>query len=360
MTRRPFVLVVLEDPGAANAVGPVLERLRRDDRVDVAVHAFSGAFEQLGVDGAPASAQPPDEAIDRLLDRVDLLVTGTSGYRVEEKRFRRRATALGIPTLGVLDFWNGYVERFSDVRGDLQALPDMLAVMDDQARHAVLAVGVPPERVVVTGHPGHDHLHQLRGEPRTAVARGETAQVTFLSQPWRALTGSDPDHHLHPGYDEAEVLTATVVALDELAGTAGIRIDLLVRPHPREDRSDIRPPSAEHVDVTVDDHAPLLDVLTTAHLVVGMSAAPLVDACILGIPTISFQPDMRGDDALPTNTGGHSVLVTSSKELAAEASALLLDAGARHRQHQQAASLAHAGDATGRVAELVYGLVRRP
>src|SRR5207249_7377520 len=107
---------------------------------------------------------------------------GTSvGPDQRELRVIGEARERRVPTLSVLDFWSHYRERFTSGDGAF-ILPQAIAVMDQQARHDMVAIGFPGGRLHVTGHPAFDELG--RYDAPAARARGQ-ARV-------RELAGCDP------------------------------------------------------------------------------------------------------------------------------------------------------------------------
>src|SRR5207248_11353111 len=70
-----------------------------------------------------------------------------------------------VPSVYVLDFWSNYWQRFSDSGKDLKFLPEKICVMDNAAEEAMIAEGIPPDRIAVTGNP---HFEDFRSEEHTS------------------------------------------------------------------------------------------------------------------------------------------------------------------------------------------------
>lgn len=290
-------LIVCEDAGAAAGLAPVAARLER--RRVIAGDAARAAFESRNV---------PVERFDvsclDIAPNVTTLVTGSTawGDRIEARALLA-ARAKGVRTVTYLDFWSSYVERLSyPMKTDLEVVPDVLAVVDDVMRDDLVKIGVSAERIVVTGNPAFDALH----ERRAAWPAPSGDVVLFLSQPLASLYGDTL------GYTERSTLEALAPAVAEL----GMR--LRVRPHPREDRAALASlVSALPGACAMDASTSLEEALRNARIVTGMTTMALVEAALSGRPTVSIQLGGLSNVELPTVRAGATLLVTSPAALGA-------------------------------------------
>ena len=182
--------------------------------------------------------------------------------------------------------------------------------MDDQARDEAIADGLPAERLVVTGAPHYEHLLSVndrsRGEPiRARYEIGPTDRlVLFVSQPLEALYGAAL------GYSEHQVLETVSGAVASLSAPPAGRIAFAVRRHPREER-------VGHSPLVLDaSGGDSLDWILAADVVVGMNSAVLLQAALIGRPTVSVQPGRRDHDLLPSNRMGLSTPVYETTAVA--------------------------------------------
>lgn len=352
-------------------MAPVLERLR-EGRVKVRALAYKEArsiwgsrglrFEELGEDFSEADAS-------RLLtdSRAAALAVGTSGNSVDlEKRFITAARRIGTPSLGLLDFWSNYLDRFGDDNGAMACVPDVIAVMDETARAEMIELGFDPARLIVTGQPAFDALPALRAAftatrrqrtRRDLGARSGALLVTFVSQPMAAIFGETTVRPGYLGYTELEVLAKLLRALRKVS-QRGIPIVLAILPHPREYPRAFTRNSSGDVAVVVSRHHSSHDVVMSADLVVGMNSILLMEACYLGCPTLSLQPGLRQADSLPTNRMGISRAVYHAAEIDAAVAELLFDEPSRRELLHRLADFRVDGGAAERVAGLIYSLTR--
>ena len=272
---KPTVLVMNGEPGGSSAVRPVVDALRFDGKVEIGIG-----------------------------DRVDFLLTSTSGCpKSDNKKFIAWANQNKIPSLAVLDFWSNYRLRFADEQDRLVYLPEKIAVMDELAVSEMVLEGFPPERLVVTGQPAFDCLIGKRDgftERREYWTRkyygmrDDKKTLVFVSQPLSKQSYSY-------GYNEHQVIR---LLLDAIADCKNI--DLIIRPHPREDIGDLMQYASPNV--TIQRKGLVHELLMAADLVVGMNSELLVEACYLGCAVLSIQPGIdKANDRLPTNKIGVSV-----------------------------------------------------
>ena len=164
----------------------------------------------------------------------------------------------------------------------------------------------------------------------------------FFSQPLSKLEYSY-------GYDEQQVLHLLIDALPK-------DVDLIIRPHPREDLADLakfnNPPR-----VTVQRKEYVHDLLMAADLVVGMNSEILVEACYLGCVVLSIQPGICPEqDRLPTNRSGDSAPAYDARLIPGLLMALLDDNNIRIKILHQLGTLRteFPEPAAPKVARLIY------
>jgi hypothetical protein len=286
------VLVVARDAGAASALAPVVAALSDEGSLPPEIVAWGNARAVFEAQGLPVRAfpeEPDPQEIDALLTSIDAaaVLSGTSLSAELDGRLWAAADAAGIPSLALLDHWKNYAERFT-VAAPFDVLPTVIAVMDDVAERELVALGCPPDRVRVTGQPRFDALlaalsPDLGAHARTAhgidVAR---RVVVFASQP-RGVPYDEGG-----GFTQEEALRAFLDALEDVAPDALA----LVKLHPVEDVA----PTAAVVSGRTGNEIRLLvegstlELATLADVFCGMTSIVLLDAALLGLPTVSIRP----------------------------------------------------------------------
>jgi hypothetical protein len=306
---RSAVLFAAGDPGGANAVLPVALRLAAEGRVAAAVldHGHLGRAAPPGLD----RVAPPDDGEDLSgwLSRggFSAVCFGTSLTDRLPLELARAARRAGLPVMCVLDNWMNYRIRLG-MDGAADLVPDLYAVMDEAAEREALAEGVPASCLRVSGHPG---LAALAGEVAAAAADGWRQEVrrrlglgldgrmllAFVGEPVAHDQGTGPENPGWRGYTEDDVLPLLCRHVRNLAGEA---VDVVIVPHPRDDRSRLEALWRAARGGLGGGLAPPgmsgRQIVMAADRVVGMASILLYESWLQGKPTLSLQPGLVRDD----------------------------------------------------------------
>lgn len=361
---RPDIVVICGDPGGANAVAPVIEALRTENRLTVHAMAYRQAHTLWTARDLSHESIPDDTTFEKIrtqLQRLNtrLVLTGTSVNPFEfEKQYIAAAHELGIPTLAVLDFWSNYHLRFSYEQSELVYLPDRIAVMDDLARDEMIAEGFPPARLIVAGHPALDSL-EAHSAAFTPAQRDAIRENLFVCPDgWLVLYASQPpsfsdhDEDVYPPWlDRLRTVGALLSALAELAHAQGKHATLLIRPHPRENGEIFRNLGHDKVKIIVSSEGNSRDLALAADVVAGMNTMFLVESAQLGRPTLSIRLDLPLPDDFPPNRSCLTLPVYQESALKPSLASLLAESGVRRAPPSQP------GNAGRNVAKLAYSMI---
>lgn len=368
--RMPAVVSACGDAGGAAALAPVLERLVKEGRVSVESYAYGQGIEVLARSGLIPRAVPANADADwcdsaLLQHQPALMLVATShNDQNHEKTFVAAARKRGIPSMALLDFWTNGRARFCDPAGRLLYVPDRIAVMDTAARHSLIAEGLPRDAIVVTGHPGLDALMERKGQltstgryaaGRASETRRCDVRVLFVSQPLREIHRACAADLL--GYDEQSVLDDVIDALELVARRSRIDVTLIIRPHPRESIDAYAGRDSDVIRVVVSKQGDARATALDADLVVGMTSMLLVEACYLGRPVVSIQPNRRQFGALPSQVLNRITAVYRREDIAAALERLSADPHEREIAASRAAAIEWAAPATPRVIDCVYAMI---
>lgn len=278
------IAFVAHDPGSCDVLYPVYERMR-----DRAVFLTVGP----SADKHPEFfAEDWESVLQCLADGGNLIgvVMGRDWGTDIDARLIAWAHARHVKTVVLLDYWSNYAAPFCN-KGTA-CWPDAYLVMDELAKQEAVAEGVPTEILRIVGQPGLDKFCvQARHDYPT------DRDVLFLSQPLSLLYGNSL------GYTEQGTLADVVKA----CGECGRKLD--VKFHPKDDLSFRQ----QHQDVSVDGDVDAL--MRHYRLVVGMSTMALLHAALMGVPIVSYQPNLIGKDGCITNRLGLSRCLKSYGEL---------------------------------------------
>jgi len=345
---RSETLIVARDPGAASALVPVAQAL---PSTVIGLDHARPVFERAGIHLEELSSDQSPGIAEEWLSRVgpSVLLTGTSRLDLAplDAQWWRASRAMQVPSVALLDHWVGYWEKFTvDIRFD--AVPDVIAVMDEYARGRLRELGCKQPQILVTGHPAFDGLST---EP-LAGREGVRSQWGSGVGEWVVLFVSEPiasDLGALSGYDEVDVLRLLIDAL------AGLPAQLIVKPHPREEplrlaglMKDMGRSGRLETELTG------REAVAGADTVVGMTSILLLEAAVAGRPVLSIQPGAREDwtEHFPT--------LMSNAETVSGARAWLLDDENRSiRGPDDHLSRVHAAGFVNQATNNVCRLVRR-
>ncbi len=360
---RQDVLLFAEDPGGANILAP-FPSLLAETNVRAGLYADARLDAYLGARGIDFTRFDGDA--DATLDACTprLLVTGTSEQPDSSSlQFIEAARRRGVPSLAAIDMITNAERRFRG-RTDrpLAHIADHLAVPDEATAAAYREIGVPGERITVCGHPHYDVVRARRaafecadrGPLREAQLPGAGANVPVVAFLAEGIDRLNPaasrkagDYTLHG--DGSSDDRTTIVLQELLDGLAGIepRPYTVLRLHPGNDPDDYAElrPRIDHISLGGDP----LPLVWCADLVVGMTTMLLVEAYLLGKPTLSILPRDSERSWLPTTAAGLTPVATNRHEIETQLQALL----SPDRPTASAAQDKLPAGASGNYAELI-------
>lgn len=287
------IVFLAHDPGGYDALLSVVERLEKE-QVPLEFYCVGPAEKLSSVNSASESEVM--QTIVTMLEENEIagLVTGTSWGNTQELKAMAACKKAGIPTISILDYWSNYKVRFKDVSGNY-TFPDYYVVMDELAAIEAIREGVPADIIKVLGHPGLDKYLSL---PKIRTCSGKNKKVLFLSQPLSALYGKEL------GFTEHQALEDSILAVQGYYDCS-----MRVKFHPKDDIFW----KESYADISVD--GALRDIMPEYNLIIGMNTIGLLHAVLMGIPAISYQPNLQRPDLCITNKLGLTRLISSYQEL---------------------------------------------
>lgn len=341
------ILAVAGDAGGARALQTVIHRLQKDG-ITVECYAYAAAIQIWEAEGFTPRTNFPQE-----IKQFDKILLGTTvSTEQNELVIIRQAQIADIPTVSVLDFWTNYRARFTTADGDF-ILPKAIAVMDEPARHEMIGLDFPKEILHVTGQPAFDELadYLIKNETNFLIDSGQKIKILYVSQPLSQLY-----HRDKLGFDEYEAIQDVVNELAAILEKNKRHGILTLKLHPREaDRtynfqvSDL--PFLEIVTAEAFDNP--RRVVQNSDFVIGMNSILLMEACIMEKPVISYQPNLRIPDPLPSNKYRWSKAIYQRQHLAAALENELFDVKTREMRKDILDNIPKEFNAAEKVAELI-------
>ena len=300
------------DGGSVQTTVPVIRALqmRGYETSIVSLTVSRPLLEQRGIVSEPLDeggfASAPADCMRTLLKRVrpDVVVSGSSPAKgippeTPEQHAIIASRSLGVPTVGILDYWGMYKERFTCLGDtvDLSLVPDRLCVLDKRCLDDLTAFGVPAERMSITHNPWMDDVVCRAMEARIDTGRAPVGGLTvlFVSQPF-AETAAVRQW----SYTQLTLLDRLIECLPTPPDGASHRV--IIWPHPAEasDRWSVvglrsRPGIA--IDVSFDRDP---RVFTEVDLVVSGHSTVAYEALYYGVPCVSLRPTSLPEEKLLT------------------------------------------------------------
>jgi hypothetical protein len=310
----------------------------------------------------------PDGGVEAILDRFrpSLVVLGTS-ENPGSLAFPlvSRCAELDIPTVGVIDSPAAAAHRFRGQSSDaLTHAPEWLLVAEEWTAGQYAQLGYPRERIVVCGHPHYDFVRAARER----LAGGALRQSLYPQAPPGApillfaaelSTGLDPDDYVRSdGYTltgRGDSVGRTEIVLEEFLDAVALqepRPYCVLRLHPKNDPAQFTPYIPEFQQVSQKEQA--LEMIAGSDGVVGMTTMLLVEAVLLGKPTLSILPRDLERAWLPTTYFGLTPCATDRQAVRAQIARLVSE---RPVTDQEQVEAILPSGSLERAAEVIFSLL---
>lgn len=324
------ILAFVEDPGAANFVAPLLPELASAGCTVSMVATAAGADQlaRLGVGAAQLDGTlEAEDLLRRWRPRLVLIGTSENPDTLGLKLVLA-ARHSGITSVGAVDGPANADWRFRGPgESPLTCAPDWILVADERTRAAFVSMGQPQENVLVVGHPHYDRVWERRDQmesigrqtirSRIFPDAGMLRIVTFVAEISDGLNPSQysrsPDYTLN---GRGTSLRRTDIVLEEVLDALVLvspRPYFVLRLHPKNAPGDFDVYRSEIDFLSQKEEA--LEIAYASDLVVGMSSQLLLEAAILGRPTLAVLPRPEERAWLSTIATGRTVCATSRSSL---------------------------------------------
>ena len=376
------VLATSWHPGGANAIIPVIRRLKEDEIFEVVTigYEFSEkSFHDAGIDFRRIQdygvGDVSYDSMEKILakETPNLILTGTSIQDVKHRDVIEQTTTLvgrriGIKTLSALDFWGDYHERFSDlefssatdftVKDKFKFLPDKIAVPDVYSMKEMLREGFDEEIIVVTGNPYFDSLESKAREFSVDDKKRVREQVGLEKDVLLLYAGGILRMDVPKfGYWDLDNIDIINRALKNSSVDAG----LVSKLHPRspddyvKEMNDYVKNNGEGRIKLVRDINPHQLILASDMTFTACSTLAF-EAALMGKPCVSLQPGLKCPDYLANLTKNEIIPVGYTREVCdGIARRVLIDPSYTTNELLPKLSDVKAdGKATERVTNLVY------
>lgn len=331
-------LFFVEDPGAANFIAPLWSYVSHQ-LGPTPLLGTGTAVRYLRDQGIPVELLSAHD-LPLLLREIEpvVLISGTSA-NIDSHGLHLIdiAKSLDIVTVAAVDAANNPARRFRGRSRDALAhAPDWMLVPDDDIGFLYEQLGYPSTRIVVSGHPHYDTIRD-RASRISIAERADLRRrllnvddlgrqvIVFAAEPANTLDPSDS--RLSASYSlrgRGRSVTRSAIVLEEfLDAIAHVtpRPYVVIRLHPRMRVEELGSLVSEADFISQLEGS--FEVLVASDAVVGMTSMALVEAVLLGRPTLSIVPIASESQILPTTRKGITPWVSSRATLVEALSALL-------------------------------------
>ena len=300
------VVVFVEDPGSANFVVGLADKLR-SHALNLTIFAAGTAVEYLRLRGEKCDELVDSSAVASLLENrwPKAVLVGTSENKKSAAfKFTAEARTRGIPSLGIVDAPANPEFRFlGESDNPLQHIPDCVLVPSEETKQRFIDLGLSPSRLQVIGNPridaalkaGSDFAKYSFEQSRREVFGPEMVSCPILVFASEISDGLDPsefrrsDAYTLTGRGNTDARTHIVLeevldALEELTP----KPYLVVRLHPKESEHDFAAYRDEIGQFSVGGDP--LRTLYFADVIVGLTSTILLEAAAMGLPVFSVLP----------------------------------------------------------------------
>ena len=301
------ILLCASDAGGIKNIASLISRLQDKKYLPILVTNIDhlGIFSKLGVEILSSEHINSEYAVEELIKKIQpiAIMCGTSRYICADRFMIAAANRLCIKSFVVLDEWYGYAIRFTNEKGELAYLPSVICCQDEQAKMEAKAEGIPAQILKVTGNPALSYLTKMakqffQKKPDVLSFLKPYQKfffVTFLSETYAVDFGEAQGEvgrfGSHLGYTEKTVCEDIISVLEN----SEHKIVLIEKLHPETVGKDFIKSNHRNIVRFTVKHIDLWRLLLLSDLVIGMRSMALLESCILGRPTVSYQPGRIGD-----------------------------------------------------------------
>lgn len=280
-------LFIARQAGTVNAFTGLIEGLQRKISLTDSIFICIGADLPI-IDGINSKKISTFEEFLKLnIDpSFDFVLTGTSTQSLLDSEFWNWSKSQRIPCFAFHDQWVNTSERFSNAK----VLPDAVLIVDQSAKDLVdnLKLSLPSH---IIGSPLWDSLTTL-APLRAKYPKNNLA--VFATEPATPL-GPSFSYKNENGFDDLDSLSLAAQSLAAWAEKNNQRWSLEIKIHPIDSAERIltfikKLPQYPHIDISIGSKNKE-EIFIQSQFIFGMRSMFLVEASLLGVPVVSFQPN---------------------------------------------------------------------
>ena len=300
------ILFTANEVGSVRAIYPIMQLCNETNiKFSYTKIGFFGSIDCNAWNVFPLHGSKGCSGIKEQLIKKEITVVIFSVNMVDTLplKIAREANNLGIPTIHVIDSWNGYLSRMK-MDHKCVFFPNYYVVPDEFAKVDAIREGIPSDIIMICGQPAFEDslknykLNMLDSKKNLLISNGLTLSgklILFVSEPVRMDFGASiEDNKYYKGYTEFDVIPMVKNELSKYSN-----IETCVLPHPRESEEQLSKLWSEDDNYK---HFKIISSIRGRKLlpfvdgVVGMASTLLYEAWLMNIPVLSIQPGLIEDN----------------------------------------------------------------
>ena len=308
MSTNTVMVCATEVGSAVNLTEIVLQTSAELEYLVYSKNAAAGVFTESGINVVECSFIDSLDLAKGELTRMrpDAVLCGRAIDRNSADRyFVAAARMLAIPSISIIDEWYDYRENYTDLYDELEYFPDAVCCPDNQAKSEAIGEGLTESQLYVTGSPAYssffDKLSTFNDQQptRPSVLRWPVSHpiITFISEHVEDVHSQIYFNKIGsvrtPVYDEEKVKMDLVSALT----MCGKSCTVLEKIHPSSEvTNQTNVSNGPSINWHVIREGRATSYMWHSDLVIGIRSAALIEAALMGKPTVSYQPSLSGPD----------------------------------------------------------------
>jgi hypothetical protein len=308
------ILIFAEDPGAANYLSP-LQLLLAEKKLSVHFLADGIAkeyFDRSSIKYSEINGMTAVEVLHKV--QPSLVLVGTAeNPKTFSHELVTAAKKLKIKSAAVIDAMMNARNRFrGETTNELQYAPDFLFVPDEHTQREFVSLGVPSERIFISGHPHFDFVRLKKAGLLADQALLRKKLFPEAHDKKVILFASEGAACLQKNGEAKDRRTETALEIFLESKRDLPQIYSVLRLHPK-DKEEYFSAYFPQLDQISSGGSPL-EVLAASDIVIGLTSMLMTEAALLGKPTLSIVSCRAEQDWLPALRNGATMAASDAHE----------------------------------------------
>lgn len=280
------------EPGGAEVLIPVIDKMRQDVSCEVIVLSYGYAIERFSKKNIDFKVIEQIEKDNFLIledYKPDFIITSATSLPqkdMSEKYLWYNAKQKNIPTMAFLDQWQNYAIRFSGITKDeyMTYQPDLINSINDIGKREMIKLGFKSDNLLELGQPylttlKHQGIDKDYIYEKLKFSKNRQV-VLFVSEAIEEHFGNDRGY---TQYETIEYLLKSSFVENK---------QVIIKLHPKDDITKF---SKYKNVVLIQNEYLALEMIAIADYVIGMTSIMLIEALILDKKVLSLQLNSKED-----------------------------------------------------------------